>query len=123
MSFWCSCLHDSALHSGKGKRHIHLFQSHTCCHCALEYTDMYIHQPGPTFTVTTKIMPNLRRLLMTVYCASATIQTRIWGAVIRICLTVPSSVTCCTHAGVAVHIILKKYTVLGFTIILCHEKI
>ena len=45
---------------------------------------------------------------MAVYYASATIQTRIWGAIIRICPTVTSSVTCCTHAGVAVYIILKN---------------
>ena len=46
---------------------------------------------------------------MIAYCASATIQARIWGAIIVVCFTVPSSVAFCTYAVIAVHHILKKY--------------
>ena len=45
---------------------------------------------------------------MAVYYTSATIQTRIWGAIIRICPTESSSVASCTRAIVTVHLILKK---------------
>ena len=52
--------HDSALHSDKDLRHIHLFRSHTGHHGILEHTDIHIHQPGPEFIVT---MPcKIRRL-------------------------------------------------------------
>ena len=47
---------------------------------------------------------------MTAYCASATIQARIWGAIIVVGFTVSSSVAFCTRTVVAVHLILKKCT-------------